>query len=596
METVFITILAPANSTLDLSEDARIRYCSESIEDILGYLPHEVLGKSCWDYFHPEEIPFAREVHGRGVSLDKASVLSYCRVQHKDGSWIGWPKAKQRELASGAVRRIFSSSPRDPRYHMLSYLSNKFTQQSPDLQNEPRAALFLNRFTRTSTVMHATDGVSSILGLAPDELIGRSFYYCITENCLPDAVKTLESAKANDSIAYLRFRYRNPLQDHDNGPEVGLPEDTSDEDDDGGVALGNGPRSGSSVSMTDAPTSQPSNNASTPSSGPNVTSNQSQDPHPQPVSHSSTDGDLLQPPSEPTDLIHRSSSGNSTDLGPGAAEAIFDPPERGASSSSSTPRDDSSERGLELEAVVSCSSDGLVVILRRAKPLVPPTLGVTEADSYTNGLFASPWAPQPVLPSGVPQDAVESLTSSTDTSSVESGFMAAIRDVAVFAWSLTGINGSLVDYASGSPVGESQPPGGLPIWDPNADADPHDLYNGFSGSAHRPFDGMDEPVRMPRKEDELGSSDDEVLWKRSTTMPAWRRPKRRGHGDAFGGPGENPEDGQDQYGGRKRTTKSSSGSRSGAGTTSSSGQDQSGSGSGSGSATGSGAGSVTGSS
>lgn len=449
--------------------------------------------------------------------------------------------------------------------------------------------------------MHATDGVANILGLGPDELIGRSFYYCITENCLPDAVKTLESAKANDSIAYLRFRYRNPLQDHDNAINFGAPEDTSDEDDDGGVALANGPRSGSSVSMPDAPTPRPSDSVSpvvsnvpTTSSGLNTASHQSQDPLAQSVSHSSTESDLLQPPSDTNDLIHRSSSGNSTDLGPGAADAIFDPPEGRSSTSSSTPQEHSPDRGIELEAVVSCSSDGLVVILRRAKPLVPPTLGVTEADYYTNGLFASPWAPQPVLPSGVQQDTVGSFTSSSDASPVEAGFMAAIRDVAVFAWSLTGINGSLLDYSSGSPVGEALPPGGLPIWDPNADADPQNLYNGFSGSRHRPFEGMDEPFRAPRKEDELGSSDDEVLWKRSATMPAWRRPKRRGHGDAFGGPGENPEDGQNQFGGRKRTTKSSSGSTSGPGTTSGSTQALSGSGSGSG--TGSGSGSVSGSS
>ena len=110
---------APANSTLDLSEDARIRYCSESIEDILGYLPHEVLGKSCWDYFHPEEIPFAREVHGRGVSLDKASVLSYCRVQHKDGSWIGcecvFTVVHDVLVASTSIYRQGPKAKREPR-------------------------------------------------------------------------------------------------------------------------------------------------------------------------------------------------------------------------------------------------------------------------------------------------------------------------------------------------------------------------------------------------------------------------------------------------------------------------------------------------
>ena len=73
----------------DLSLDARIKYASDSVEDILGYLPGEVKDKSCWEFFHPDEIPFARAIHGRGIQLDKAAALHYCRVKHKDGSWIG---------------------------------------------------------------------------------------------------------------------------------------------------------------------------------------------------------------------------------------------------------------------------------------------------------------------------------------------------------------------------------------------------------------------------------------------------------------------------------------------------------------------------
>jgi hypothetical protein len=73
----------------DLSLDARIKYVSDSVEDILGYLPHEVKGRSCWEYFHPDEIPFARAVHGRGINLDKAASLNYCQIKHKNGSWVG---------------------------------------------------------------------------------------------------------------------------------------------------------------------------------------------------------------------------------------------------------------------------------------------------------------------------------------------------------------------------------------------------------------------------------------------------------------------------------------------------------------------------
>lgn len=73
----------------DLSPDARIKYCSDSVEDILGYTPHEVLGRSCWDYFHPDEIPFAQAKQDRDISLDKAAVMSYARIKHKDGNWVG---------------------------------------------------------------------------------------------------------------------------------------------------------------------------------------------------------------------------------------------------------------------------------------------------------------------------------------------------------------------------------------------------------------------------------------------------------------------------------------------------------------------------
>ena len=81
--------LCSANPASDLSLDARIKFCSDSVEDILGYLPSEVKGKSCWEYFHPDEIPFARAIHGRGIDLDKAASLNYCRIKHKDGSWVG---------------------------------------------------------------------------------------------------------------------------------------------------------------------------------------------------------------------------------------------------------------------------------------------------------------------------------------------------------------------------------------------------------------------------------------------------------------------------------------------------------------------------
>ncbi|OCL06179.1 hypothetical protein AOQ84DRAFT_248342, partial [Glonium stellatum] len=227
METTFITIH-------DLTHDARILYCSDSIVDILGHTPDEVVNRSCWEFFHPDEIPLARQLHSRGVKLDKAAVLAYCRIKNRQGQWIGCEccfsvvydvmvcctsvyrrgaSSQKRAVEAPMVRRLFSSSPKDPRYHMLSHLSSKFTLGPAEQTHEPRAALFLNRFTRTLTVMYATNGIEQIIGIAGEAMKGRSFYYCIQENCLEDAVRCLETAKGNDSIAYLRFFFRDPRQD-----------------------------------------------------------------------------------------------------------------------------------------------------------------------------------------------------------------------------------------------------------------------------------------------------------------------------------------------------------------------------------------------
>ncbi|KAL8718025.1 MAG: hypothetical protein Q9225_004795 [Loekoesia sp. 1 TL-2023] len=385
---------------------------------------------------------------------------------------------------------------------MLSYISNKFSQEIPRHVHEPRAALFLNRFTRTLTIMYATNGLADILGITAEELNGKSFYYCIQENCLKDAVKCLESAKANDSIAYLRFWFRDPRQDDPpDGDERMTDGNSSGDEDEGGVHL--------NELMMDEDGSEHA-----------VTSESSNIPSS--AEQSSTERSSLEPRpyhhTQPVDIDpnSRSSSGNSTDLGGNSHDAIFDQPAAAQSSSSSfslpTPERDMQslrQNQIELEAVVSCTSDGLVVVLRKARPTIPQISGpeVTPVEHpYTNGLFASPWATNPIMPhpqqrplyaqhnSYRPDPALRSTAAQAGVPTVSgpansADFMNTIRDVAVFAWALTGINGSLAQYSRGKPTGESQPPEGLPIWNagpnPGVDGDQptrHDRHVNGNGT------------------------------------------------------------------------------------------------------------------
>jgi PAS domain-containing protein len=83
----------------DLSPSATVLYASDSIEDILGYEPEEVVGMSFFDYLHAEELSFARTRNGESIHFDHAAVLSYCRcvvtvidltyrLKNKQQEWI----------------------------------------------------------------------------------------------------------------------------------------------------------------------------------------------------------------------------------------------------------------------------------------------------------------------------------------------------------------------------------------------------------------------------------------------------------------------------------------------------------------------------
>ena len=151
---------------------------------------------------------------------------------------------------------------------------------------------------------------------------------------------------------------------------------------------------------------------------------------------------------------------------------------------------------IMVEAVVSCSSDGMVVILRRvhedemAAPAPEPAPGgfghrmqQSQQDMcamHQQSIFAAPWGAQPIVPGYQPEQAVaigkeylphihalQAHAAATNGPQAPN-FMRAIREVAVFAWAVAGINGNIAQYAQGTPQGPAVPPHGFPVWDQNA--------------------------------------------------------------------------------------------------------------------------------
>jgi len=343
-------------------------------------------------------------------------------------------------------------------------------------------------------VMYATNAVLEILGVSPDQFKDKSFYECMQENCVPDAIRCLESAKANDSIAYLRFWYRDPRRQEDFDQEMREASQSSDSED-GGVEL--------HMNMDENSESNRSHSFRS-----------HEDRSPDEASH--------------RQRTSRTSSDESLSINRDSAQVIFDQKQRPNSSKSSLPvavspveqRPRASQlpraamEPFELEAVVSCTSDGLVVVLRRARPQLPVFQQPIQIPQYANGLFAAPWGANPIRPHYYQPNQQFPFHHGLQAPQYPVGgppvdeFMNSIREVAVFAWSLTGINGNIAAYGRGIPRGESVPSTGLPIWDPYAQpsvgyAPPENQAAQrwmSTGKTNEPVDGNIVPYQHPRQE------------------------------------------------------------------------------------------------
>lgn len=434
-----------------------------------------------------------------------------------------------RALEAPQIRRIFSCSPRDPRYHMLEHLSPKF--KMPPVEREPRAALIVNRFTRTLSIMFATEAVSSILGVPASQVQGKSFYECIQESSLDDAFNCLESAKANDSIAYLRFWSRDPRRLEDFEAEESEEEEYDDEEEEeqngqeGGLDAidgRDGTRTDRESPYIKQQTLSPSRRSSD-SEGGGVKLENNMDVDwesrrsPQVKNEPDVEMQDGQPCASDSAFDSRTASSaaftSSAGVSRGYATPATVPSSRPTNQSTPRPRLQNGKRrrlvpSVELEAVVSCTSDGLVVVLRRARPRIPDLHPPLLPLGAGNGLFAAPWAQRPIQPQFSPETIYtfrppfmphhmplrENVRAAGGPPLDQ--LMNSIRDVAVFAWALVGINGNIASYGRGMPAGEAQPPDGLPIWDPEAG---HSHYTAPENQAAQRWARMEEQRRAQQQ-------------------------------------------------------------------------------------------------
>ncbi|KAF9448721.1 hypothetical protein P691DRAFT_29699 [Macrolepiota fuliginosa MF-IS2] len=72
---------------VDFSQEtpqAKWIYMTDSVTDLLGYEPPELVGRPSLELVHPDEFGRVRQLHYDTIQQDKAAVLVYLRMKHKD--------------------------------------------------------------------------------------------------------------------------------------------------------------------------------------------------------------------------------------------------------------------------------------------------------------------------------------------------------------------------------------------------------------------------------------------------------------------------------------------------------------------------------
>lgn len=80
-----------------VSLDGTIIYKSPSLASVMGYEPSEVVGRNCFEFFHPEEREALRQGLSRIIENPGASQVTELRYRHKSGAWR-WIEARVSNL------------------------------------------------------------------------------------------------------------------------------------------------------------------------------------------------------------------------------------------------------------------------------------------------------------------------------------------------------------------------------------------------------------------------------------------------------------------------------------------------------------------
>ncbi|MCX6133311.1 MAG: PAS domain S-box protein [Ignavibacteriales bacterium] len=178
--------------------EGRYLYVSPSSRTLLGWEPEEVVGRSAYDFVHPDDKQIVEDHHRRQLET-KASSPFLFRVVRKDGSWI-WFESSSQLVADGGMGEAMEIhvASRDVTQRYLAEIALRESEQRLRTVVAHMPVVLFSVNQQGMFTLSEGRGLSA-LGLKPGEVVGKSVYDVYRE--FPEALDQIRRALAGEAVA-----------------------------------------------------------------------------------------------------------------------------------------------------------------------------------------------------------------------------------------------------------------------------------------------------------------------------------------------------------------------------------------------------------
>ncbi|HEU4883863.1 MAG TPA: PAS domain S-box protein [Longimicrobium sp.] len=182
-------------------------YQSPSLRRLLGWEPDEMIGRSTWQFIHPDDVGRVVETMSAILSEPGTSRRVEYRFQRKDGEWR-MVEAIGRTLSPDTAEHGLVANIRDVTERQLA-------EQALQEREEHFRRLIENAhditciLTGDGVMTYLSPSIERVLGYAAEELVGRNSFELIHPDDAAGVVAAIQSVITSaDGTGYAEYRFR----------------------------------------------------------------------------------------------------------------------------------------------------------------------------------------------------------------------------------------------------------------------------------------------------------------------------------------------------------------------------------------------------